>query len=235
MSLMVLVFALAGMQTPAASPVAETLEKPKLVGHWKLNAEESEDARAKMREAMGGRRPGDGGMGGGGFGGGRGSFGGGRGGFGGGGRGGFDGRGGGGGGGEESDERRGDMRSLLEPPETLLISQDGQEIAIDPGTGAPLRVVPDGKTTKRDGATQVKARWSGDELVVSSERKGGARLTPSYMLVPEKHQLHVTTHLEGRFGSPPPCAGSTTPRRPTARKGRRLRAAPRSAGGHSSE
>jgi hypothetical protein len=173
--------------------------RPSLAGKWSLNTELSEDARAKMREARGGERPGGYGgrhPGGGGFGGPGGGM----------GRGGFGGMGGGGrmggpgGGGQGAD--RSAMRSFFEPPASLTITEAASEIAVDDGQTV-LHVHPDGKKAKSEGGTtEVTARWSGAELVVETKPERGPKITTAYMLVPDKRQLHVTSRFEGRFGDP---------------------------------
>jgi hypothetical protein len=194
-----------GLRAAAAASSAEdqAAVKASLAGQWQLNTAQSEDARAKMREAMGGDRPG--GRGGGGMGGGRGGrggggMGGGRGGW---GRGG--GRGGGGeggmGGGMSRDGDRGGMsamRSFFEPAERLTITQDGSEILIDDGVNPAVRLRPDAEATKTEGgASEIKARWNGSELVAETKLRNGAKLTTAYMLDAEKHQLDVTSRMEG--------------------------------------
>jgi hypothetical protein len=173
---------------PAVSaPTAVPARAPSLVGKWTLNKDQSEDARAKMREAGGSDRGGGGGSGGGG----RGGFGGGRG-----------GRWGGGqgrpGDGMRPDgERSGVMRSFFEPPETLTIDRNGDEVAVNDGERIVI-LHPDGRKTKTDdGRTEVTAQWRGDELVVES-RTDRAKVTTAYRAVPDKHQLHVTSRFEGR-------------------------------------
>lgn len=164
---------------------------PSLSGKWILNKDASEDARAKMREAGAGRRPGGygphGGMGrpGGRMGGGSG------------GRGGM-----GGPGGQTPPDAHGGMKEFLEPPETLTITQSADEIALDDGE-AVHRLRPNGQKTKADGGeVERTARWSGAELIVESKPAKGPKIVSAYLLVPDKHQLHVTSRVEGRSGDP---------------------------------
>jgi hypothetical protein len=183
---------------PSAAPAAV----PSLAGTWTLNKEESEDARAKMRDS-GGERPGGwtgpggrGGMGGpgGGVGGRSGGFGG-RG-------GGFGGRGADPDGGRDSGRDSGSRRAFLQPPETLAITQTAEEIGIDDGDRV-LHLHPDGRKIKSEGGgAETTARWRGNELVVETKADRGAKITSAYMLVPEKHQLYITSTMEGRSGEP---------------------------------
>ena len=185
----------AALASPAGAPVEASPAPPSLSGKWVLNKEESEDARAKMSEAGAGRRPGGyegphGGMGG--PGGGRmgGGFG---------GHGGMGGPGGERPGGDRPGGGRGDMKGFLEPPETLSITQGADEIAVDDGqTVHHLR--PDGRKTKTEVDGERTTRWNGAELVVESKPSHGPKVTSAYLLVPEKHQLYVTSRFEGRSG-----------------------------------
>ena len=180
--------------TVPAPTAAEPSVAQGLAGKWTLNKEQSEDARSKMREA--GERH----RGGGGFGGGRGG-----GGYGGGGRGGFGGgrggRRGGEGGGMPDAQRPAALQDFFEPPETLTIDRNGEEIAVNDGSRIVI-LHPDGRKAKTDdGQAEVTAQWRGQELVVESKTER-AKITTVYMAVPDKHQLDVTSRFEGRMGEP---------------------------------
>jgi len=195
----------AGPAAAAAQSIPDSAAAaPSLAGKWTLNKEQSEDARSKMRDAggSGGSRPGGGGFGGrgGGMGGRGGGFGG-RGGGAGGPGGGFGGRGGGD---RDADggNRGGSMRSFFEPPETLMITQSAEEIGVDDGQRV-LHLHPDGKKIKSDGGgDDTTTKWRGNELVVETKTERGTKIDSAYMAVSEKHQLYVTSTLEGRSGQP---------------------------------
>jgi len=173
-----------------ASTAAEPSVAPNLAGKWTLNKNQSEDARTKMREAGGAGHHGGGG---GGFGGGHG----------GGGRGGRWGGGQGrpGGGMRPDGEGAGAMRSFFEPPETLTITRNGDEIAVNDGERIVI-LHPDGRKTKTDdGKTEMTAQWKGQELFVES-KTDRAKIASSYLAIPDKHQLQVTSRFEGRSGEP---------------------------------
>ena len=179
---------------------------PSLAGKWTLNKDQSEDARAKMHDAgsSGGREGGGGFVGRGGRLGGRGGGMGGRGGGAGGPGGGFGGRGGDrdADGGNDSANRGGSMRSFFDPPETLAITQTADEIGVDDGQRV-LHLHPDGKKIKTEGGgSETTTKWRGSELVVETKTERGAKIDSAYMVVPEKHQLYVTSTLEGRSGQP---------------------------------
>jgi hypothetical protein len=200
--------ALAAPSGLAAAPQSTTgadsaAAAPSLAGKWTLNKEQSEDARQKMHEA--GAGGGGGGRSGGGYGGHGGGMGGRGGGFG--GHGGHGGGGGGYGGQAGSGEadnasRGGSMRSFFEPPDTLTITQTAGEIALDDGQRV-LHLHPDGKKIKAEsGGAETTTKWRGNELVVETKTERGAKIDSAYMSVPDKHQLYVTSTLEGRSGQP---------------------------------
>jgi hypothetical protein len=179
-------------EEPRASAAAD------LSGRWTLNAELSDDARAKMREAMEKRGPrgeggGPGGMGG--PGGGMGGPGGGMAGPGGGG-GGMGGPGGGG-----ADGPREAMRALFEPAEELTVTQSESEIAIDEKFGRLRRLHPDGKKYKTDnGTAEIKSYWKDGKLVVETKRNRGASAIETWERVPDGSRLIVSVRLEGGLG-----------------------------------
>jgi hypothetical protein len=195
--------AVAGARLQAGDPAKEAKDAPSLAGSWRFNPEQSDDMRAKMREAGGGRwggrgggpggegRPG-GGMGGG-FGGGR------RGGFGGGGRGGG-GRGPGGEGrpGGDDARRRG---AMMRPATEMTITQEPSEIRIAEKDGDERHLVPDGKNHKSDNGTQeVKASWSGSQLVVETKRDNGRKVKESMGLSSDGKQLVIALEMDTPFG-----------------------------------
>jgi hypothetical protein len=196
----------ADAQTAPASPGA-AVDRQKFSNTWKLNPDESEKLRDKMRAARGGEHGGGGGggRGGGGFGGGgRGGGMGGHGGYGGGRHGG--GMGGGGGdatpGGSPDDGMRETMRHLDEPPETLTIKQEEGAFLVGDDSGQIRRLYPDGRAAKTDsGEGQVKTRWQGDELVTETIPARGPQLRETFALAPDGRRLFVTTHFEPHGGS----------------------------------
>lgn len=178
----------------------ETSEPPKpaLAGRWKLNPELSEDARAKMREAMETARGGGsgGGYGGGGYGGG---------GRGGGGRGGH-GSGGMGGGSRGSRSGTGGdpreaMREILEAPAELAITPTESEVVILEKDGRLRTLHPDGNKYKSEGgAAEVQSRWDGAKLVVETKNEKGPRITETFEAAPDPARLTVTLKLDGSRG-----------------------------------
>jgi len=170
-----------------ALPVRSLAEAPSpIVGVWTLNKELSDAPAAAPGERgdrgdRGGRRAGGGR--GGGFGGGR------RG-------GGFGGPGGGGRGNPDDMRRTRDaMRDVMETPDRMTITQTESMVIITTGDGRTTRLSTDGKKIK-DESTGIerKTRWDGKELVC--EITGGpGKMTETYAVDAETHQLKVTRQL----------------------------------------
>jgi hypothetical protein len=199
-ALALLAAAFASGQTAPGSPPPRA-EAATLSGTWKLNTEQSENFRDKMRQARGdggeGRRGGGRRGGGGGGGGGFGKGGGGRG-------GGMPGQAGSG----EPDVARESMRRLAEPAEVLTIKTEGEAILVADDTGTIRRLRPDGRTMKTDnGEGQVRARWERGALVAETVPARGPSYRETFALSPDRQQLFVTVHLQ------PPTGGAVDVRR----------------------
>lgn len=162
---------------------------PSLDGAWTLNKDLSDQpasgdsAGDRGADRPGGRR--GGGFGGGGFGGGR------RG-------GGFGGRGGGGGGQgtydpEQMARVRSALRDLTNTPDRLTIVQSGSMVIVTGQDGRTTRLSTDGKKIK-DESTKLerKTKWDGPTLVSEVSGVPGMKITESYSVDPERHQLHVS-------------------------------------------
>jgi len=183
-------------QTPPAS-------KPSLTGAWTLNADLSDKPadRSQSGDDRGDRRGGGGG-------GGYGRRGGGGGGFGrGGGRGGF----GGGGMGRPAQQdpqtvarMRDAMRDLTNPPDRLTIVETDSMIVITSPDGRTTRLAPDGKKVK-DETTNIerKTKWDGGKLVSEISGLGPGKITQTFGLDPEQHQLRVVVLMEAMRGGQP--------------------------------
>ncbi len=175
---------------------ASATPKAGLAGRWKLNPELSEDARAKMREAMETGRAGGSDGGGGGFGG-RGRGGGGRGGR---------GSGGMGGGGREARSGAGGdpreaMREIFEAPAELAITPTESEVVILEKDGRLRTLHTDGNKYKAEGgAAEVQTRWDGTKLVVETRSERGPRITETFDVAPDPARLTVTLKIDGSRG-----------------------------------
>jgi hypothetical protein len=188
--LVVVVTALIGAWLSAESRVQSPAPVTSLDGAWTLNADLSDKPMANVgaREGREGRDEGDaggrrrGGMGRGGMGGGR--------------RGGGMGRGGMGGAVSPEDGQR--MRDALRdimvaPPHLTIVQTESQMILITTGEGRVTRLSTDGKKIKDD-STKIERRtkWDAGKLVSEISGAGPGKITESYVIDPEHHQLVVT-------------------------------------------
>jgi hypothetical protein len=119
---------------------------------------------------------------------------------GGGGRGGY----GGGGGGraamdpEAAARMRDAMRDIVNPPEKLTISQTDSMIVVTGPDGRATRLSPDGKKIKDDNTgIERKTKWDGGKLVSEISGAGPGKITQSFSLDAEHHQLKIVALLEG--------------------------------------
>ncbi len=170
---------------------AQTTTAPSIVGAWTLDKELSDQPQDQAENDGGGsqgrRDRSGGGFRGGGFGGGRGGFG--RGGRGDGARGGVD--------PEAAARVRTAMRDLTTAAERLTIVQAEKLVIVTSQDGRTTRLAPDGKKIK-DESTKIERRtkWDGEKLVSEITGLGDAKITETYYVDPERHQLHVTLQSE---------------------------------------
>jgi hypothetical protein len=178
---------------PAAPPTPETI-----AGVWTLNKDLS-DARPERGEQGGGdrgsgRRGGYGGRGGGG-----------RGGFGGGGRG----MGRGGAAGEPANPEttarmRDAMRDVMDPSDRLTIVQTESMVLITGADGRTTRLSPDGKKIKDENTgVERKTKWDAGKLVSEISGLARGKMTQTFAVDPQTHQLRVAVQLEGRQSREP--------------------------------
>jgi hypothetical protein len=161
-----------------------------MVGGWTLNKDLSDSGPARDdRGGDDGRDRGDAGR--------RGS---------GGGRGGFGGRGMGRGGmgsgapsNPESNARMRDaMRDVMNPSDRLTIVQTESMILVTGADGRTTRLSPDGKKIKDENTgVERKTKWDGGKLVSEIGGLGPAKMTQTFAVDPESHQLRVTVQMEG--------------------------------------
>jgi len=191
----------AAQPQPPSSPEARPQEqsapvKPRtsILGAWKLNRDESDDARKKMQDARGA----DSGRGGGG-----------RGGV----RMGIPGMGGGpyggrrGGGGNESDEDRQRMQEAVNPAQSLTVAEAKKDVEIDMFDEQERKSAffTDGRKlqkTKDNTSQEIAAHWDGNRLVTDEKTPSGRKMSRTYELSYDGTQLYETLHLtRGRSDS----------------------------------
>ena len=176
----------------SAESQAQAPEKISLAGAWTLNKDLSDQPPSNRQggdqSGQGQGRHGGGGYGGGGRGGGM---------HGGGGYG----RGGGGRAGMDPDaaaRMREAMRDIVNPPDKLTIVQTDSMIVLTGPDGRTTRLSPDGKKIKDDNTgIERKTKWDAGKLVSEISGAGGGKITQSYSLDAEHHQLKIVAVMEG--------------------------------------
>lgn len=182
--------------SPDARPQAQAPPpvKPRtsIMGDWKLNADESDDARKKMHDARGAN---------GGQGGGRGGV-----------RMGIPGMGGGpyggrrGGGGESDDDRQ-RMQEVLNPSRSLTVAEARKDVEVDvfDDQAHKTAIFTDGRKLQKskDNTNQeIAAHWDGNRLVTDEKTPSGKRMSRTYELSYDGTQLYETLRLtRGRSDS----------------------------------
>jgi hypothetical protein len=153
-----------------------------LTGSWKLNTDDSDDGKKKVQQSHGGHS----GHSGGGYPGG---------GYPGGGM-----HGGGGGGGRPSDEDREKMHELLDPSDHLSLLKKDNELDVTDGQERKLIFYTDNRKTEKgkdDTYQLIPAEWKGDQLVSKEKGLRGSKLSRTFELGPEGHQLYETIRMNG--------------------------------------
>jgi hypothetical protein len=192
---MVMVVAVCAAVVLAQAPLPPKPAAPAaLDGVWTLNKDLSDKPTGGDRAEQGDRGTRNGGYGGGGRGGGYG-----------GGRGGRMRGGGGGGGGnmpprnpEETARMRDAMRDVTDPSERLTIVQTDSMVLITGADGRTTRLSADGKKIKDENTgVERKTKWDGGKLVSEISGLGSGKMTQTFAVDPESHQLRVSVQMEG--------------------------------------
>ena len=111
---------------------------------------------------------------------------------------------------EEMARRRALIREMLEPSPRLTITTDGDRITFTDTDGRVRQYTADGRKEKHqfdNGTVKTKTKWDEDHLVIETSLDDGVKLTETYALAPETHQLVVQSKMEGgpmRGGERPP-------------------------------
>jgi hypothetical protein len=204
---------------PPPKPAPPPKKKPEvaprktLAGYWKLNTDESDDAKRKLDEARQTRAGGGNGPNGPGGPGGSGNPGGGNGrvgvGFppipgGGGGNGPYGGNGRGMGGGDSETSQR--IFEQVRPDSSQSLSLMDAEVDSLNDRGNKMEFFTDGRKiqkSKNDAVQEISAHWDGQKLVTDEKGPQNKKMSRTIELSPDGRQFYETWHVEnGKSGSP---------------------------------
>jgi len=203
--ILLVVAALRAQQSDEAKASPSSDSQTALAGSWKLNRDESDDPRDKLRSAIQDREqngyPGGmgrhGGMGGGGVGmgipGTTGPMG---------GPTGYPRQGQGSG----SDDQKAKLLQVVEPPSQLSVAQKGPEVDMTDSESHTRALFTDGRKLdkpKKDAIqTQVKAHWQGQTLVTEEKGPNGEKLSHTYELSSEGKFIDTLTLESKKLNTP---------------------------------
>ena len=180
--LAVFIAAWLAMESSAQAP-----DKTALSGVWTLNRDASDQPPSREDRGDDSRQRGRGGFGrGGGMG-----------------RGGYRGGGGGRQGGmnrdpEEMARMRDAMRDIMNPSDRLTIVQTDTMVLVTGADGRTTRLSPNGSKIKEENTNiERKTKWDGGRLVSEISGVGPGKITQTFSVDPEHHQLRIAVQTEG--------------------------------------
>jgi hypothetical protein len=170
---------------PAPLPPARTT----ILGAWKFNPDDSDDARKRRQDSSGSN--------GGNSGGGHGRMGGG---YPGGGHGGYGRRGG------ESDEERQKLREFFTPAKAITLSMTGAEVDLVDDRDRKRAFMTDGRKlqkSKNENYQEIAAKFAGNRLVSNEKDPRGNKMSRTFELSSDGRQLYETLQMTtGRNNTP---------------------------------
>lgn len=99
---------------------------------------------------------------------------------------------------EERERIREAMRNIVTAPDHLTITESSNMVVVTTSEGQVTRLSTDGKKIK-DENTKIerKTKWDAGKLVSEINGMGPGKITETYSIDPQAHQLHVTVTMEG--------------------------------------
>ena len=88
------------------------------------------------------------------------------------------------------------MRDLMNPPAHWVISQTDTLVIMTDQDGRTLRLSPDNKKIKNDATkTERRTKWDGTKLVSEITGLPAGKITETYSVDPDVHQLRLATQI----------------------------------------
>jgi hypothetical protein len=99
---------------------------------------------------------------------------------------------------EDSARMRDAMRDVMNPSDRLTIVQTESMVLITGADGRTTRLSPDGKKIKDENTgVERRTRWDTGKLVSEISGLGPGKMTQTFAVDPESHQLRVSVQMEG--------------------------------------
>jgi len=97
------------------------------------------------------------------------------------------------------------MQEIVEAPDRMTITQSESMVIITTGDGRTTRLSTDGKKVKDDSTgIERKTHWDKNQLVSEISNAGPAKITQTFAVNPETHQLTVTLDFGNGDNRRPP-------------------------------
>ena len=105
---------------------------------------------------------------------------------------------------EDMARMRDAMRDITNPSDHLIITQTESMVVMTGADGRTTRLSPDGKKIKDDNTKiERKTKWDGGKLVSEISGLGPGKMTQTFAVDPESHQLRIAVLADGgRSGQP---------------------------------
>ena len=95
------------------------------------------------------------------------------------------------------------MRDVVDPSERLTIVQTDSMILITGADGRTTRLSADGKKIKDDNTgIERKTKWDAGKLVSEISGLGNGKMTQTFSVDPEAHQLRIVVQMDGGRSGP---------------------------------
>jgi hypothetical protein len=105
---------------------------------------------------------------------------------------------------EAMQRRRDAMRDIVAAPDHLTIVQTDSMVVLTAPDGRTTRLAPDGKTIKDENTDiERRTRWDTGKLVSEISGAGAGKVTQSFAVDPQTHQLRITVEMTGGRSNQP--------------------------------
>ena len=104
---------------------------------------------------------------------------------------------------EDAARVRDAIRDITDPPAHLTITQSETMVVLTGPDGRTTRLSTDGQKVKDENTKmERKTKWDGGKLVSEISGLGPGKMTQTFSVDPEHHQLRVTVLMDGGRSGP---------------------------------